>query len=91
MNCFLVGWMFQTPSLKNKINHLYEHCLRMIYNDKHSNFEEMLAKNNSVSIHHSNIKALSVEMYKVAIDMYPEIANDIFKLIDNTHYHLRHT
>ena len=30
-------------------------------------------------------------MYKAANGVSPEIMNDIFKLRDNTHYHLRHT
>ena len=46
-----VVWMFQTLSLKNKINRLRKQCLRIIYNDKHSNFEELFVKDNSVSIH----------------------------------------
>ena len=33
------------------INRLHERCLRIIYNDKLSNFEELLNKDNSVSIH----------------------------------------
>ena len=34
----------------------------MIYNDKISNFEELLTKDNSVSIRHSNIHTLATEM-----------------------------
>ena len=65
-------WMFHNRSL-NKINRLHERCLKTIYNDKHSNFEELLAKENSVSIHHNNIHTLAIEMYKVANTMSPEI------------------
>ena len=63
----------------------------MIYNDKLSNFEELLTKDNSVSIHHSNIHALAIEMYKVANDMSPGIMNEVFKLRNTPHYNLRHT
>ena len=66
-------WMFNKRSLNNKINRLHERCLRIIYNDKHSNFEELLNKDNSVSIHHNNVHALDIEMYKVANSMSPEI------------------
>ena len=41
-------------------------------NDKHSNFEELLNKDNSVSIHYINIQALAIELYKVANDISPE-------------------
>ena len=84
-------WMFHSRCLNNKINRLHERCLRMIYNDKISNFEELLNKDNSVSIHHNNIHALAIEMYKVANDMSsPDIMNEVFKL-KNTPHNLRHT
>ena len=57
----------------------------MIYNDKISNFEELLNKDNSVSIHHNNIHALAIEMYKVADDMSPDIMNEVFKLRNSPH------
>ena len=69
--------MFHNRSLNNKINLLHERCLKTIYNDKHSNFEELLVKDNSVSIHHNNIHTLAIEMHKVANGMSPEIMNDI--------------
>ena len=47
-------WMFHSCSLNNKINRLHERCLRMIYNDKQSNFEKLLVKDNSVSIYTSS-------------------------------------
>ena len=84
-------WMFHSRSLNNKINQLHERCLRIIYNGKHSNFEELLVKDNSVSIHHNNIHTLAIEIYKVANSICPDIMNDIFNLRENTHYNLRHT
>ena len=45
----------------------------MIYNDKIPNFEELLNKDNSVSIHHNDIHALAIEMYKVTNYMSPDI------------------
>ena len=57
----------------------------MIYNGKISNFEELLNKVNSVSIHHNNIHALAIEMYKVADDMSPDLMNEVFKLRNSPH------
>ena len=54
-------WMFHSRTLNKKINRLHERCLRIIYNDKLSNFEELLHKDNFVSIHHNNIHALAIE------------------------------
>ena len=62
----------------------------MIYNDKISNFKEFLNKINSVSIHHDNIHAPFIEMYKVANDMSPDIMNEVFKITNTPHYNLRH-
>ena len=63
----------------------------MIYNDKFSNFEELLNKGNSVSIHHNNIHVLAIEMYKFTNDMSRDIMNEVFKLRNTPYYNLRHT
>ena len=57
-----VIWMFYPRSLSNKINRLHERCLRIIYNDKRSALEELLAKDNYASMHHNNIHALAIVM-----------------------------
>ena len=69
--------MFHSRTLNNKINRLHERCLRIICNNKLSNFEELL--HNSVPIHYNNIRALAIEMYKVVIGTPPEIINEVFK------------
>ena len=63
-NCWPVIWMFHNRSLKNKINRLHERCLRTIYNNKQSSFEQLLNQDNSVSTHHRNIQTLAMKMYK---------------------------
>ena len=70
-------WMFHSRNLNNKINRLHERCLRVIYNDKTSSFEQLLENDNSVSIHYRNIQALAVEMYKVTNGLSPEIMRRI--------------
>ena len=47
--CPLV-WMCCNRSLNTKINRLHEQCLRIVYNDKKSNFNELLVKDSSLSI-----------------------------------------
>ena len=58
--CPLV-WMFHSRSLNNKINRIHERALRITYNDKSSSFQNLLEKDNSVTIHHRNIKILATE------------------------------
>ena len=58
-------WMFNQRSSNARINHLHERALRIVYNDNESTFEDLLKKNNSVSIHHKNIRLLGIELDKV--------------------------
>ena len=83
--------MLYSRSLNNKINRLHERCLSIIYDNNRTTFEEVLAKDNSVSVHHNNIHAISTAMYKVANGISPEIMNEVSKLREETHYYLRHT
>ena len=48
-----------------KINRLHGRCLRVIYNDKTSSFENLLEKDGSVSIHNRNLQVLAIEMFKI--------------------------
>ena len=65
-------------SLNTKINRLHERCLRIVYNDKKSNFNELLVKAGSVSIHHQNLQKLAGEMFKASSGLSPKIANEFF-------------
>ena len=50
-------WMCHSRIINKKIHRLRERCLRIIYCDKQSSFEELLEKDSSVSIReeHPNI------------------------------------
>ena len=85
-----IVWMFHSRSLNNKINRLHERSLRIIY-DRRSGFEELLVKNNSVSVHLNNIHTLAIKKYKVVNGISPEIMSDVFIVRNETHYHLRLT
>ena len=51
-----------------------------------SSFDELLLKNNSVSIHVRNIQLLAVELYKVANGLSPEIMSHVFPFKENHRY-----
>ena len=53
--CPLV-WMFHSRGLNNKMNRMHKKALRITYNGKASSFPKLLEKDNSVTIHHRNIK-----------------------------------
>ena len=66
-------WMFRSKILGRKINELPERALKIIYGDKTSSFNELLEKDNFVSVHHKNLQALAIEMYKISNHMFPTI------------------
>ena len=86
-----VIWMFHSRVLNNKINRPHERCLRIVYNDKTSTFNEHLEKDNSVYIHYRNTQALVIETSKVANGMSPVIMNEIFQLREESRYNVRYT
>ena len=61
--CPLV-WMFCDRILNNKINHIHERALRIIYKDMRSGFDTMLLRDNAVPIHIRNLQLLVTEIYK---------------------------
>ena len=61
-----------------KINNLHERCLRLIYSDKKSFYEELLKTDASVFIHHWNIQALATKMHKVKSRYTPKISSELF-------------
>ena len=79
-HCPLV-WMFCfSRKLNKRMNHIHERGLRIVYEDYTSSFEELLRKNESVSIHHRNVQLVAIEMFKVKNSLCPEIMKDLFRL-----------
>ena len=81
--------MCHNRTKNNKINRLHERCLRLIYNDKKSSFEQLLEIDSSVSVHDRNLRALATEMYKIYHGISPTIMNETFTLRHQTQYNLR--
>ena len=74
--CPLV-WMFCGRRLNHRINKLHERALRIAYNDYSSDFVELLAKDDTVTIHQRNLRVLAIEMYKISNDLSPLFMKDI--------------
>ena len=72
-------WMFHSRRLNNKINSLHERALRITYGDQKSTFQELLIKDNSVSVHYRNLQVLATEVFKIRNNMTPEFLNEIFQ------------
>ena len=71
-------WMFHDRKSINKINKIHERALRITHRDSTSNFEELLTKSNSVSIHQKNLQLLLTEIYKTVTNLNPSFMTEIF-------------
>ena len=64
MKCFIISqfnyspliWMIHNRGLNNKINHLYERALHIVYVDYISSFEDFLSKDKAVTNHQRNLQ-----------------------------------
>ena len=71
-------WLFHSRRFNNKIDAIHERALRITYQDYISIFQELLNKDNSVSIHQRNLKVLATEMFKTHRGLSPDILREIF-------------
>ena len=67
-----------TWRLNNKINSVHERALRIIYQENTSTFQELLNKDNSVSIHYRNLQVLATEIFKIHRGFSPELLRETF-------------
>ena len=85
--CPLV-WMFHSRGVNKRINKIHEKSLTLVYNDNLSPFAELLAKDNSVTIHYRNLQVLATGIYKAINKFSPTTIKNIFDL-KNISYNLR--
>ena len=70
--------MFCSRKMNNKINHIHEKALRLVYDDYVTSFKELLIRDKSVTVHQRNIQNVAIEMFKVKNDLCPDMIKDIF-------------
>ena len=70
--------MFHSREVNQRINRLHGRAPRLVYNDYCSTFEHLLEKDDSCTVHHSNLHFLSIELYKIVNDLATNIFSDIF-------------
>ena len=81
--------MCHSRSLNNKVNHIHERALRIVYQDFQSSFSALLVKDNSFTIHQKNLQLLATDIFQVQMNISPEIKNKIFDFSKNYAYELR--
>ena len=80
--------MFHSRRLKNEINDIHERALWITYHDSTSTFQELLNKDNSVSIHHKILQVLPTKLFKTHRSLSLEIPKEIF-VSKTSSYNLR--
>ena len=75
---FPLVWMFHSRGLNDKINSLHERALRITCSDRSYSFEDLLKKDNSISIHFRNTQVLVTEIFKVKNNIATEITEELF-------------
>ena len=85
-----IVWMFHSRKLNERINHIHERALRIVYKDFSSSFQELLIEDNSLNIHHRKLQKLVTEIFKVKNVLSPEFMNDVSEFIKKP-YSLRTT
>ena len=72
--------LYHSKTLNNWINRLHKRALEIAYKDNFSNFQELLEKDNSYTIHEQHLKFLAVEMYKIQNGLAPLIMCELFPI-----------
>ena len=85
--CPLV-WMCHSRALNDEINNIHKIALRIVYQEKKPNLQDLLQKDKSVSIHMKNLQYLATEIYKVKNCLSPEIMKEVFIFQENENYNL---
>ena len=73
-----LGGPFHSRAFNTKINLLHYRALQFVHQDELSTFQELLTKDNSVSVYHSNIQFLAIELFKVISGNAPFLVDEIF-------------
>ena len=82
-------WMYCQRKSNNLINRIHERALRIAYNDYISDFDTLLKKDDSVTIHQRNIQTLTIEIHRTLNDLTPIFMKDIFSTKQHKYFSRR--
>ena len=73
-------WMYCSKTANNLINKIHEYSLRVKYEMEDRDFEDLLIKDSSWTIHENNIHTLLIEIYKSLNHISPPIMQEFVDL-----------
>ena len=71
-------WMFHDRATNNRTNCIHERALRIVYRDIKSSFDELLLKDNLVSVHQRKLQLLMIEIFNSKNNLNPPFMDEIF-------------
>ena len=74
--------MFHSRKLNDRIKRLQERTLWIVYRDYKCTFCEILAKDNSLTIYHSNLQKLATGIFNVKVGTELVIMSNVFDIVD---------
>ena len=80
--------MFHSRKMEHRINSsIHRRALELVYKNSHDRtFQELLAKDKSVSVHQKILRLLATETFKSKTGVSPELMNDIFIFVVEKSY-----
>ena len=81
-------WMCHSRSCNSRINKIHERAFEIVYSDNISSYEQLLENSGSIKIHHKNLQALAIEIYKALHNPSNSLMSDLFR-IKTSKYNLR--
>ena len=75
-------WMFHSRKMEHRINSIHKRALKLVYQDSPDlTFQELLAKDKSVSVHQKKLQLLATEIFKSKTGVSTELMNDIVHFV----------
>ena len=72
-------WMFHSRNTENRVNKIHERALQLVYDDiPYLSFDELLIKDELVTIYQKNLQLLVTESFKVKNGVSTGSTEDIF-------------
>lgn len=75
--------MFYSRRLNNRINHIHERALRLMFKNYTSSLAELLPEGRSFRIHQRGLQKLAIKIFKVELGSAPGNMGNIFKITEN--------